>query len=205
MSLDKHALTEKQRIVLDSLIGFIQDYGYPPTIPQLCERCGVSSTSTIHHHVSALKRKGFIHWNPNERRSITVHESLLESPEKNNLPLLGTIAAGSPLQTVSDTTDTLSVTDVFCPPGCYALKVKGDSMIEDHILDGDVVVIDPTTQIHDGNVVVALVENETATLKRIYREKERVRLQPANQAMDPIFVTDIQVQGKVIAVLRSVH
>ncbi|MBK8189323.1 MAG: repressor LexA [Vampirovibrionales bacterium] len=202
MTAERETLPPKQRQVLDALSSFIRENGYPPSIQQLCRLCGVSSTSTIHHHVTALKKKGFIHWNAAEKRAICINPDVIESPGK--LPILGAIAAGQPLQTVTDSVETLNLSEDLCPIGCYALRVRGDSMIEDHILDGDMVIINPKAAVRDGDVVVALVEGESTTLKRIYREPERVRLQPANAAMGPIYATDVQVQGKVEAVIRHV-
>src|SRR5262249_54909328 len=157
--------------------------------------CGVSSTSTVHFHLSALKKKGLIDWNPAEKRAISVRDDLRDAyrlafsalddkseplPEKPEdamqvksgvLPLLGAIAAGSPLQTVKDVVERIDLSEDLCPTGCYALKVRGTSMIEDHIMDGDTVIINPKAAIREGDVVVALIDNETATLKRFYREK----------------------------------
>ncbi len=200
-NLDIETLPPKQRQVLESILAFIEENTYPPSIQQLCDLCGVSSTSTIHHHISALKRKGFIHWNPSEKRAISINTEFMAP--KGELPVLGTIAAGSPLQTVTDTVETLNLSEDLCPSGCYALRVRGESMIEDHIMDGDIVIINPKSSIRDGDVVVALVESETATLKRIYKESNGVRLQPANASMEPIFATDVQVQGKVEAIIRQ--
>jgi repressor LexA len=196
------SLPPKQRQVLETILAFVQENGYPPSIQQLCDLCGVSSTSTIHHHVSALKKKGFIHWNPAEKRAISIRPDLME--QKGHLPILGTIAAGHPLQTVTDSVEALNLSEDLCPPGCYALRVRGHSMIEDHIMDGDIVIINPESRVRNGDVVVALVENETATLKRLYREENRVRLQPANADMAPIYTTDVQVQGKVEAIIRKI-
>lgn len=202
--VDIETLPTKQREVLEQILSFIQQHGYPPSIQQLCGLCGVNSTSTIHHHVSALKKKGFIDWDPSAKRSITVCQEVAP-PEQGRLPLLGSIAAGTPLQTSPDAVEEINLSEDLCPPGCYALRVRGVSMIEDHIMDGDMVIINPKARVRDGDVVVALVEGETATLKRIYREKDRVRLQPANADMEPIYTTDVQVQGKVEAIIRKLH
>lgn len=195
-------LPNKQREVLETIIGFITQYGYPPTIQQLCQLCGVTSTSTIHHHLSVLKKKGFIHWNSSERRAITVRDDLLV--KKGRLPVLGVIAAGQPLQTVTDSVETIDLSEDLASDGSYVLRVRGDSMIEDHIMDGDMVLVNPKAPIRDGDVVVALVEGETATLKRFYRENGCIRLQPANSTMDPIIVKEVELQGKVEAVIRRV-
>lgn len=223
----KDDLTPKQREVLNQLLGFVLENNYPPSIQQLCQLCGVSSTSTIHFHLSALKKKGLIDWNPAEKRAISIREDLRdeyrtlrgssdedvagESADLNGndeeerrgvLPMLGSIAAGSPLQTLKDTVERIDLSEDLCPPGCYALRVRGTSMIEDHIMDEDVVIINPEARVREGDVVVALIDNETATLKRFYREKDRIRLQPANSEMEPIYVTDVHIQGRVEAVIR---
>lgn len=221
-------LTPKQREVLEKLMAFLQENSYPPSIQQLCQLCGVSSTSTIHFHLSALKKKGLIDWNPAEKRAVSVREDLRdayrlqqggksqptkeeaadeiadddEEEQRGVLPMLGAIAAGSPLQTLKDTVERIDLSEDLCPPGCYALKVRGTSMIEDHIMDEDIVIINPEARVREGDVVVALIENETATLKRFYREKDRIRLQPANSEMEPIFVTDVHIQGRVEAIIR---
>lgn len=195
------SLPTKQREVLETLIHFIAENGYPPTIQQLCERCGVTSTSTIHYHLTALKKKNFIHWNESERRAVTVRDDLIQ--KKGAVPIMGTIAAGTPLQTVTDTVETLNLSEDLCPDGCYALRVRGDSMIEDHIMDGDMVLVNPKARIRNGDVVVALIEGETATLKRFYQENGYIRLQPANSTMEPIIVREVELQGKVEAVIRQ--
>ncbi len=225
--LAKDDITPKQREVLNQLLAFVLENNYPPSIQQLCQLCGVSSTSTIHFHLSALKKKGLIDWNPAEKRAISIREDLrdeyramqvrsLDEGEDETLfeavdskaqkpgvlPMLGSIAAGSPLQTLKDTVERIDLSEDVCPPGCYALKVRGTSMIEDHIMDEDVVIINPEARVREGDVVVALIDNETATLKRFYREKDRIRLQPANAEMEPIYVTDVHIQGRVEAVIR---
>jgi repressor LexA len=220
----KNDLTAKQQEVLNQLLAFVLENNYPPSIQQLCQLCGVSSTSTIHFHLSALKKKGLIDWNPSEKRAISIREDLRdeyraaqhraedevpletvssEVPKNGLLPLLGSIAAGSPLQTVKDTVERIDLSEDLCPPGCYALKVRGTSMIEDHIMDEDVVIINPKARVREGDVVVALIDQEMATLKRFYREKDRIRLQPANSEMEPIYVKDVHIQGRVEAVIRK--
>jgi repressor LexA len=215
MHLDE--LTSKQRDVLESIITFLEESGYPPSIQQLCIKCDVKSTSTIHHHLTALKKKGFIHWNPSERRAITVHETFMNkrhyashneedkaSDHSGALPILGSIAAGQPLQTTTDTHEMFDFTEQLVHNGCYLLRVRGESMIEDHIMDGDLVLVNSKARVKDGDVVVALIDGETATLKRIYKEADHIRLQPANRTMDPILVKSVDVQGKVEAVIRQI-
>ncbi|MEM0950722.1 MAG: transcriptional repressor LexA [Cyanobacteria bacterium P01_H01_bin.74] len=224
-------LTPKQSEVLSALIEFLIENRYPPTIQQLCSNCGVRSTSTIHFHLTALKKKKIINWNPAEKRAISVRQDIMDAYHTNQedkrehsqkstlkkekefekpayqLPLLGTIAAGSPLQTTAAQTEreaweVIDLSADICPTGCYALKVRGESMIEDHIMDGDIVVINPKSQIREGDAVVALIEGEMATLKHYFKEKNRVRLEPANVTMEPIYATDICIQGKVEAIIR---
>lgn len=208
---DINELPEKQRLTLDKLIEFVEANGYPPSIQQLCELCGVTSTSTIHYHVTALRKKGFIDWNSAEKRSITIREDLVQGrgTSRSQLPLLGTIAAGQPLLQMPDmnqsSTERIDLSSDLCPEGCYALKVKGLSMIEDHIMDGDMIIVNPKHTVRDGDMVVALVEGESTTLKRIYREPDRVRLQPSNPEMEPIYSNDVQVQGKVEAIIRRMN
>lgn len=201
MDLDIAQLPPKQRQVLDALAQFTQANGYAPSIQQLCALCGVSSTSTIHYHLTTLKRKGFIKGNPSEKRAISLDESLVN--RRGQLPICGVIAAGTPLQVENDNVEHLDLATDLCPPDCYLLKVKGDSMIEDHILDGDWVVINPQAPVREGDVAVALVEGEMTTLKRIYIETDgQYRLQPANATMAPIYAKQVDIQGKVEAVLR---
>jgi repressor LexA len=223
-------LTPKQQDVLEKLLIFSSENQYPPSIQQLCGLCGVSSTSTIHFHLSALRKKGFIDWNPASKRAISIRDDIRmqweethsenTKPSKTSatnefskpkietsirdgiVPFLGSIAAGSPLQTIADSVEKLDLTSDLCPPGCYALRVRGVSMIEDHIMDEDIVIINPQARIREGDVVVALLDGETATLKRFYKEKDRIRLQPANASMEPIYVKEVNFQGKVEAVLR---
>ncbi len=225
-------LTPKQKEVLEKLLQFLHENNYPPSIQQLCQLCGVSSTSTIHFHLTGLKKKGLIDWNPTSKRAISVREDLRElfqqrnnsfdidetpdNPDDNNLlsldsaysrgilPMLGSIAAGSPLQTLKDTVERIDLSEDLCPQGCYALRVRGVSMIEDHIMDEDIVIINPEARVRTGDVIVALIDNETATLKRFYPENDRVRLQPANSEMEPIYVNvaDLHIQGRVEAVVR---
>lgn len=223
---DFFSLSQRQRQVVEAIVQLSRQYGYPPTIQQLCEAVGLRSTSSMHYHLTALKKKAIIDWDLAKKRSVSVNATLIPlldggpdaSPsiresyadvsthrQAQPIPLLGTIAAGSPLQTTDDAQEMLDLTaSAYCPPGCYALRVKGFSMIEDHIMDGDIVIVNPKASVRDGDVVVALVEDEMATLKRIYRENNGVRLQPANADMEPIFTTDVRVQGKVETIIRKV-
>jgi repressor LexA len=198
------SLTKKQAQVLVFIREYIDDHGYAPSYREIGEYFGLSSTATIHTHVQALVEKGEIKvGNEGEARSI---ELIAETP--NNpavlLPLLGVITAGEPIEAVEDN-ETMAIPATFVLDGSnsFVLRVKGRSMIEDGILDGDFVVIERNPSPRNGEVVVALLDNAYATLKRFYREQTRIRLQPANSAMNPIFVKDCIIQGVVRAVIRK--
>lgn len=198
------ALTKKQTEVLHFIRSHIEEYGYAPSYREIGEHFGLSSPATVHAHVQALVEKGMVViGDEGEARSIE-----LVGPGRNEpavvLPLLGLITAGEPIEAVQDN-ETMAIPATFVLDGSnsYVLKVKGRSMIEDGILDGDFVVIERNPSPRNGEVVVALLDNAYATLKRFYREKTRIRLQPANSTMDPIFVKDCIIQGVVRAVIRK--
>jgi len=212
------ALTKRQKQVLDLLTRFINENGYSPSFEEIAEglkdkRFGgkeLTSLATVHKHVATLERKGFIRRGYNQSRSIEVTQ--LPKPVREQviergieLPLMGRIAAGRPLEAI-EAKETISMGDFARGKNVYVLQVKGNSMRDDHILDGDFVVIEQTQVANNGEIVVALVKDEEATLKRIYREPAgKIRLQPANSEMAPIMVAaqEVKVQGKVIGVLRK--
>ncbi|MBI3887804.1 transcriptional repressor LexA [Candidatus Microgenomates bacterium] len=202
-------LYQRQRDLLEFIQKFIKEHGYSPTLSEICKGMGLSSPATVHEHIKTLVDKGVLRRNPNEIRGIEV-----TSPYNTNyiadhsagveLPLLGYIHAGKPLQAYEDPTATFKVSANLVPSGkiAFVLKVKGNSMIEDGILPDDYAVLIKDENIKDGDVVVALLNNGLATLKRIYREKDQVKLMPANSTMEPIYTTDVQVQGKLVAIVR---
>ena len=204
-------LTKRQKEVLDFLVGFLNKHGYSPSFEEIARSLKLTSLATVHKHITTLERKGFIRRGYNQSRSIEVTQ--LPKPvraqvldrQTMELPLAGRIAAGRPLEAVEDR-ETLSLGDFARSDKTFVLQVKGDSMIEDHILDGDYVVIEPTQVANPGEIVVALVGGDEATLKRFYREPGgRIRLQPANSQMAPIVVpgADVKIQGRVVGVLRK--
>jgi len=205
-------LTKKQNDVLQYIKDHIQDSGYAPSYREIGDHFGLSSPSTIHGHVQALVEKGMIRiGDDGEARSIElvpqpepIHRTLRLSADVVNLPMMGLIAAGQPIEAVEDN-ETMAVPASFVLDGAnsYVLKIKGQSMIDDGILDGDYVVIERNPSPKNGEVVVALLDNAYATLKRFYRESSRIRLQPANKTMDPIYVKDCIIQGVVRAVIRK--
>lgn len=204
MSATKEKLTKKQADILAFIVEYVKEHGYAPSYREVGSNFGIGSTATVHEHVKNLERKGYLSSDPDAARSIEVENSILSAAKALLLPLKGLITAGQPIEAV-ETNETFSVPAEMVKDGeeAYVLKVKGESMIEDGILSGDYVVVVATTTPQDGDTVVALLENTNATLKRFYKEKGRVRLQPANRTMQPLYVKDIIVQGIVRGVIRN--
>ena len=199
-------LTKKQKEVLDYIESFIQDEGYTPSYREIAEGLGLSSPSTVHRHVQALCEKGVINTGDDGcARSIELVEPEPLSSMSVMLPLVGIITAGEPIEAVENREAIAIPTDFVMDTGnSYVLKVKGRSMIEDGIFDGDYVVIERNPSPKNGDIVVALLDNAYATLKRFYREAGHIRLQPANSTMSPIIVKgDVNIQGVVRAVIRK--
>jgi repressor LexA len=208
-------LTRKQRQVLDFLGQFIEFHGYSPSLEEIAEGLGLSALSTIHKHLKNLEAKGLLQRRWNHSRSLELTEegrrAMTPRPEATagagvaELPLLGRIAAGSPIEAIEDR-ETLEVPESMLGRGpAYGLRVQGDSMIEDHIQDGDYVVVEQRRTASNGETVVALIRGEETTLKKFYREADRIRLQPANERLEPIYAdpAELEIQGVVIAVLRK--
>ncbi|MFH0936832.1 MAG: transcriptional repressor LexA [Candidatus Daviesbacteria bacterium] len=198
-------LYRRQKQILDFIKQYIEKYGYSPTLGEIAESISVSSLATVHEHLQALILKGVIKKFEGAVRGIEVIDQKLSSNLKGiELPVLGFIAAGQPIMTYTDPDATVNIPSsmVTGKKRSYVLQVKGDSMIEDGILDGDFVVIEEQTSANDGEIIVALLENGLATLKRFFREPTRIRLEPANAAMDPIYATDVKIQGKCVGVIR---
>ncbi|MBT8488273.1 MAG: transcriptional repressor LexA [Gemmatimonadetes bacterium] len=199
-------LTKRQKEILDYIESFIDDQGYAPSFEEIAEHFGYSSLATVHEHLSNLERKGYIRKSYNESRSIELVSHETDTPVLE-LPLLGSVAAGLPIEAVQDN-ETLAV-----PPDMvsrrrdnYVLRVEGNSMIEEQIRDGDYIVVQAQESAEDGQMVVALVSDEAATVKKLYREAgNRIRLQPANPTMQPIFAdaSDVRIQGVVVGVIRK--
>lgn len=199
-------LTKKQREVLDYIERFIQERGYTPSYREIAEGLGLSSPSTVHQHVQALCEKGVINTGDDgAARSIELCETEDISPMSIMLPLSGLITAGEPIEAIEDCEAMAVPADLMLDAeNSYVLKVKGRSMIEDGIFDGDYVIIERNPSPKNGEIVVALLDNAYATLKRFYREQDHIRLQPANSTMEPIIIKgDINIQGVVRAVIRK--
>lgn len=207
------ALTKRQRQVLDFLADFIDRQGYSPSYEEIAEGLKLASLATVHKHISTLEGKHYLRRGFNQSRSVELTPRYYEDLNKSggagvfamSVPLAGRIAAGSPVEAIEGK-ETLAFSDFVGNEGTFALQVRGDSMIEDHICDGDYVLVERTSTACDGDIVVALVGGSETTLKRYYRESEdTIRLQPANANMFPILVpaSQLAIQGRLLAVLRK--
>lgn len=197
-------VTKRQKEVLQFVSNFIERRGYAPSLEEIARALRLSSVSTVHKHLGNLQRKGLLAREWNRSRSLVVTPPPAKAGAVE-IPLLGTVAAGEPIEAVPDP-DTLSVpADLVGRRRAFALRVKGDSMIDEHICDGDIVVLEARETARPGETVVALIDGQDATLKKFYRQGNRIRLQPANPDIAPIIVAerDLRIQGVVIAVLRS--
>jgi len=208
------ALTRRQKEAVDFIADFIQSNGYSPSFEEIAEGLGLASIATVHKHLTALESKGYLKRGFNQSRALDLGPQYRKEerarkreqppPVLPETPLLGTIAAGQPVEAYADP-ETLSFADFCGAENVYALKVRGESMIEDHIMDGDYVLIEKTDRVRNGEIVVALVRGDETTLKRFYSEPGKMaRLQPANADMEPIKVplSELQIQGRVLAVHR---
>ena len=196
-------LTKRQKEVYEYLKEHIQSMGYAPSIMEICAKFNLSSPATVHKHLSHLEEKGIIRREQNLSRAI----ELVEEETTAALPefqLLGHIMAGKPIEVI-EAREMMSLMPDPSGKDIFVLKVKGQSMIDDHIQDGDYVIVERRDRAENGETVVALLDNESATLKRFYREQDHIRLQPANADMEPIIVKegDFKIQGVVIGVLRK--
>ena len=208
------AITKRQRQVYDFIATFVQSNGYSPSFEEIGEGLGLSSLATVHKHISNLEKKGLLKRDYNRSRSIDVLAPRGRMKQAMgmaavasagvSLPLLGRIAAGQPIEAVQNP-ETISLGDITRSRDVYVLQVRGDSMQDEHIVDGDYVLVENTKVAHNGDIVVALVEGSETTLKYFFKEGDKIRLQPANSALKPIIVPaqDVQIQGRVIGSLRK--
>lgn len=208
-------VTKRQQAVLSSIEECIREKGYGPTVREVCQNLGLSSPSTVHVHLKALEEKGLIKRDPLKSRSIALTYSMEDAatPQHDNvitpsfsktldLPLVGDVAAGSPILAQENIVDTITLpVDIVGDSAAFLLSVRGDSMIEAGINSGDYVVVKEQPNANNGDIVVAIVD-DGATVKRFYKETNHIRLQPENSSMDPIIVTDCSIAGKVVAVFR---
>jgi repressor LexA len=217
--LTRHDVERRQRI-LDCIVRTVDERGYPPSVREIAEAVGLASTSAVHHHLIALEKDGLLERGGKHSRALRVtgpREQVSRPADSSKvtpfrmpleretlaLPVMGEIAAGQPIEAYEDAAETLDVPrSIDAREDSYVLRVRGKSMIDALIDDGDFVIVQPQATARDGDIVVALLEDNGVTLKRFFREKDRIRLQPANAEMDPIYATDVQIQGKVVGVIR---
>lgn len=200
-------MTKQDQQRADRILAFIREAvaerGYPPSVREIAEAVGLASTSAVHHHLTKLEKEGRLQKEATRSRALSVPG--MAGGRLVHAPVVGEIAAGQPIHAYEDRSETIGLpTELAASRGreTYVLKVRGKSMIDDHIDDGDFVVVQEQNTARDGDIVVALLDDNVATLKRFYKEKDRIRLQPANGAMSPIYARDVQIQGKVIGVIR---
>jgi repressor LexA len=210
-------LNPRQRDILDYLRSHTRSHAYPPTVREIGAAVGLSSSSTVQNHLNTLEQRGYIRRDPTKSRTVEVVG--MEHPASTKalplrsvaVPLVGRVAAGGPILAEQNIEDTITVGPEICgSDDAFALRVRGDSMIEAGIFDGDLVIVRPQREARNGDIVVARLEDEQtgeaeATVKRFYRESNRVRLQPENSTMDPIYVRDVDIDGRVVAVVRVIN
>jgi len=193
--------TPRQQAILDVIKDFTREHGYPPSVREIGERVGLSSSSTVQCHLRTLEKKGLIKRDPTKPRALT---SESDSVARNvvTVPLIGKVAAGLPITAAENIEDEFALPASFVRnSGSFMLRVQGDSMVEAAILHGDLILVNPQKVANNGEIVVAMIENE-ATVKTFYKEENRVRLQPQNKFMEPIYSDTVDIVGKVSAVIR---
>ena len=205
-------LADPQQVILDYMISFTEEHAYPPSVREICAAVGLKSTATVHTHLRNLEKRGLITRDPAKQRAVFINTDLL--PEKETkpyaVPLVGRVAAGLPMLAAENIEDAFPLPDVLMhgkePEEVYMLRVDGESMRDAGIRDGDILVVNHNCSCTNGDIVVARVQGESATVKRFFREKERVRLQPENELFEPIYVPfdEVEISGKVIGLLRSI-
>jgi repressor LexA len=215
--LTKHDALRKQKII-DYIASTLRESGYPPSVREIAAAVGLASTSAVHHHLSALEKEGLIERDATQSRALRLKPAAMISngvasdvlvggsdSKPHSLPVIGEIAAGGPIEAYQETSEMVSVPDIInASDSTYVLRVRGNSMVDAHIMDGDLVVIREQQTALDGDIVVAQVEENAVTLKRFFKERDRVRLQPANDEYEPQFYEDVRIQGKLVGVIRRV-
>ena len=196
-------LSKRQSEILNFLKDFMMDHDYSPSYREIAESLGVSSPATIHQHMQTLKSKGYLDLDPNAPRSLQLTSKVMKFGKSIELPLQGLITAGEPIEAVVQNETIAVPADLVTNDNAYVLKVRGESMIDEGIWDGDYVVVEYNPSPKNGDVVVALLNNAYVTLKKFYRETNRIRLQPANSRMKPIYCKDVAIRGVVSAIIRK--
>ncbi len=198
------AITRRQKEVLDFLTNFTQKNGYSPSFEEIASGLGLNSLATVHKHVTNLQTKGLLQRSHNRSRSIDVLPARSNKKSSERMPLLGRIAAGRPVEAIEGN-ESIAMSDIVGNREVYVLEVNGDSMCDEHIMSGDLVVVERTRTAREGEIIVALVDGSEATLKRFYREGAMIRLQPSNVQMPPIYApaANVAIQGKVLGLMRK--
>ena len=197
-------LTEKQKLILDYLKSAIKSNPYPPSVREICNAVGLSSTSTVHAHLETLERKGYIRRHPAKNRSTEILEENFYGNERElvYVPIVGSVAAGKPILAEENIEDTFPIPiDYVKNDVCFMLHVKGDSMTDEGIFDGDLVLVRQQSDATDGDIVIAMID-DSATVKTFFRDGENIRLDPANSAFNSIITKDVNILGKVIGLYR---
>ena len=204
-------LSKRQLEILEFIKVEVKQKGYPPSVREIGEAVGLASSSTVHGHLSRLEKKGFIRRDPTKPRAIEVldlENEFSPTPDRKTtyVPVLGKVTAGLPITAVENIEDYLPLPEHLASDGkAYVLVIQGDSMIEAGIFDGDMVIVRQQQTANNGDIIVAMTEDNEATVKRFFREKDYIRLQPENSTMDPILLKEVTVLGKVIGVFRTIH
>ncbi len=197
MTYNEEVLTKKQKKVLEVIRINIQETGYPPTVRELCRALGVHSSATAFKYLKILEKKGYIRREKEKTRAIKL------TPQIRNFPLVGKVAAGNPLLALQEYTEIIPVPEELAGnTGSFLVQVEGDSMIGDHILNGDYVMINPQSNADNGDIVIALVNQEEVTVKRFHKNKDKISLMPSNPAYQPIITRDVVILGKVTGIIR---
>ncbi len=201
-------LTPKKKKILDFIKKYWSKYGYSPTLEEIAKKLRVSSKATVHQHLEELEKGGYLKRGHNKARDLVIVDSESEETfteeQAFRLPIAGLITAGQPIEAIEDKTETLAVPpELVKNRNTFLLKVKGDSMVESLIADGDYVVVEKKDYAQNGDIVVALLEDGSATLKEYHRERNYVRLQPRNKKYQPLLVKNVIIQGKVIGIIRK--
>ncbi len=196
-------LTKKQKQVFDFINTYIAENGISPTIEEIRKKLKLKAVSTVHEHINSIKEKGYLSKSENSARSLSLKKEIKSIVE---IPIIGRIAAGYPIEAIEDTEDTISIVNpnIKTAEGYYALNVTGNSMIDEGIFDGDIVVIKKQSVAENGQTVVAIIDDNEATLKKLYQEKNRVRLEPRNPNMQPLFRTNVEIRGVVVQVISNI-
>lgn len=203
-------LSKRQQDILNFIKKEVQDKGYPPSVREIGEAVGLASSSTVHGHLARLESKGLIRRDPTKPRAIEIRDMEDEMTPRIsavNVPIIGKVTAGQPITAIENVEDYFPLPERYVAPDeqVFMLEVMGDSMIEAGILDGDYVIVRQQQSANNGEIVVAMTEDDEATVKRFFKEKDYIRLQPENSTLEPIIVRNVSILGKVIGVYRNIH